>query len=325
MAEPVISVDNLSKRFAAAVAVDGLSFTVNERCLFGLVGADGAGKTTLMRILSTLLPPDDGTAAVMGKAIDRDIRYLRSNIGYMPQRFSLYGDLSVMENLNFFADIFGVTGLQRKEKIDALLEFSRLAPFVNRAAGRLSGGMKQKLALSCALVHTPKLLLLDEPTTGVDPVSRREFWDILRLLHRDGMSILISTPYMDEAQWCDEVLFLHAGKRLLQGVPGELIAGFDRYVFRLTGRDESAALYYPSTSRLPAGVTSIYPSGGALHVVAQSGGDDPERLLRAVRREVPDAEGIERIIPDMEDLFFHHLATRREAVRQNGEGVHVEH
>lgn len=316
MEAPVITVDNLVKAFAGVPAVHQLSFAVPEGKLFGLVGADGAGKTTLMRILSTLLSPDGGGATVLGKSILSDIRYLRSNIGYMPQRFSLYGDLSIMENLNFFADIFGVTGAKRKERIASLLEFSRLKPFVRRAAGRLSGGMKQKLALCCALVHTPRLLLLDEPTTGVDPVSRREFWEILRSLQRDGVSILLSTPYMDEAQWCDELLFMHHGRQLLQGMPDELIAGFDRRVYRVAGGEGAATLHCPSTVALPDGIESIYPSGGALHVVVDTSYDDQSKLLSVVRGMVSGAQTIAPAAPGMEDLFFHHLsssAARRSA------------
>jgi ABC-2 type transport system ATP-binding protein len=317
VALPVITVDNLTKDFAGEQAVRHLSFSVPAGRLFGLVGADGAGKTTLMRILATLLPPDGGRATVLGKSVIADIRYIRSNIGYMPQRFSLYGDLSINENINFFADIFGVTGAKRKERIAALLEFSRLTPFVRRGAGRLSGGMKQKLALCCALIHTPQLLLLDEPTTGVDPVSRREFWEILGSLRRDGVAIVLSTPYMDEAQWCDEVLFLHHGNQLLQGNPDELVARFDRQVYRVAGGKDAVTLHCPSTVVLPEKIESMYPSGGALHVVTDATFDAPHRLLEMVRGIIPGAETIERTTPGMEDLFFHYLSTRAAAHRGN--------
>jgi ABC-2 type transport system ATP-binding protein len=203
--------------------------------MFGLIGPDGAGKTTLMRILVSLIDPDEGEAWVLGIPLRSGSARVREAIGYMPQHFSLYADLTVAENIRFFADLFGVSKAARIARTEELLEFSRLGPFVKRRAGALSGGMKQKLALSCALIHTPRVLVLDEPTTGVDPVSRRDFWEMLERLRAQGVTIVVSTPYMNEASLCWHMVFIHKGKILASGSVDEITALFRGTVFSAEG------------------------------------------------------------------------------------------
>lgn len=218
----MIKTDNLTRAFKDLTAVDGLSFEVNRGEIFGLVGPDGAGKTTTMRLLTGILEPTGGSAWVNGNDIIKDSEKIKEDIAYMPQKFGLYGDLSVMENINFYADIFSVPGGERTERIDRLLEFSNLSPFKKRLAGKLSGGMKQKLGLVCALIHTPKVLFLDEPTNGVDPVSRRDFWRILYQLLKEKVTIFYSTAYLDEAERCGRIGLLHEGKLLRCAPPKEI-------------------------------------------------------------------------------------------------------
>ena len=219
-----VHVTNISKTYGSVKALQNVSFQVNEGELFGIIGPDGAGKTTLFRILCTLLCPESGEAVVQGFNTVGQMRDIRNIVGYMPGRFSLYQDLTVEENLNFFATIFGTTVEQGYESIKAV--YSQIERFKNRKAGALSGGMKQKLALSCALVHQPKVLFLDEPTTGVDPVSRKEFWQMLRALKQRGITILVSTPYLDEVRQCDRVAFLNEGKLMDVGTPEDILNEF---------------------------------------------------------------------------------------------------
>ena len=215
--EKSISINDVTKNYGSICALDNVSFEVEKGELFGLIGPDGAGKTTLFRILTTLLVPDSGTVTVEGLDAIKDYKRIRSIVGYMPGRFSLYQDLSVEENLEFFASIFGV---DVKDNYDIIAPiYSQIEPFAKRRAGKLSGGMKQKLALSCALIHRPQVLFLDEPTTGVDAVSRSEFWDMLAGLKQYGISILVSTPYMDEAGRCDRIALINEGKILKIDTP----------------------------------------------------------------------------------------------------------
>jgi ABC-2 type transport system ATP-binding protein len=220
-----ITIYNLTRRFGDLVAVDSLSLSIPEGELFGLVGSDGAGKTTTLRMLAGVLDPSGGELAVLQCPFPAGAEGVRHHIGYMSQRFGLYPDLTVGENIRFYADIFGVAAGERKERTERLLSFSGLAPFTARQAGRLSGGMKQKLGLCCALIHKPKLLLLDEPTNGVDPLSRRDFWHILRELHDEGVTIVVATAYLDEAERCDRVGLLHDGRLIACGTPSELTGG----------------------------------------------------------------------------------------------------
>ncbi|MBN1992508.1 MAG: ABC transporter ATP-binding protein [Anaerolineae bacterium] len=220
----IIKTENLTKRFKNITAVDGLNLEIKQGRIFGLVGPDGAGKTTTMRMLAAIMDPSQGNATIAGFDLRKQAEQIKEHIGYMAQQFALYGDLSVLENLSFFADVYGVRGKQRKERIERLLNFARLTEFTERRAGRLSGGMKKKLGLACALIHSPDILYLDEPTTGVDPVSRREFWDILANLHVEGTTILVNTPYMDEAERCSRVGLMYNGRLIEQGTPAEIKA-----------------------------------------------------------------------------------------------------
>jgi len=224
-----ISVKNISKSFKKVNAVNDVSFEVKEGELFGLIGPDGAGKTTIFRILTTLLFADKGIATVAGFDVVDDYKEIRNNVGYMPGKFSLYQDLTVEENLNFFATIFGTTIEENYELIKDI--YVQIEPFKKRRAGALSGGMKQKLALSCALIHKPKVLFLDEPTTGVDPVSRKEFWEMLKRLQQKGITILVSTPYMDEAELCDRIALIQHGKILQIDTPKEIIKHYPKKIY----------------------------------------------------------------------------------------------
>jgi ABC-2 type transport system ATP-binding protein len=217
-----VVIHNLTRRFGSLTAVDGLNLEIPEGELFGLVGSDGAGKTTTLRMLAGILDPHGGELKVLGQAFPAGAERVKAEVGYMSQRFGLYPDLSVAENIAFYADIFGVTGAERRERTGRLLAFSGLASFSDRLAGRLSGGMKQKLGLCCALIHKPRLLLLDEPTNGVDPVSRRDFWRILRDLHAEGVTVVVATAYLDEAGRCDRVGLIHDGRMIACDTPAEL-------------------------------------------------------------------------------------------------------
>ncbi len=218
----IIETENLTRSFKEVVAVDQLSLQIGEGEIFGLVGPDGAGKTTTIRLLVAILDPDDGWARVDGFDTVDESEAIKQRIGYMAQQFNLYGDLTVWENLNFFADVFEVRGQERQERIERLLSFARLNAFRDRRAAHLSGGMQKKLALACTLIHTPHIIYLDEPTTGVDPVSRREFWDILTELHLDGITLVISTPYMDEAERCSRVGLMYKGKLIVCARPAQI-------------------------------------------------------------------------------------------------------
>ena len=231
----IIEINNLSKSYGKTKALDNVSFNVERGELFGLIGPDGAGKTTLFRLLTTLLTPDEGSATVDGRDIVKDYLNIRSQVGYMPGRFSLYPDLTVEENLEFFAALFGVT---IKESYDLIAPIYRqIEPFRKRRAGKLSGGMKQKLALSCALIHRPNVLFLDEPTTGVDAVSRREFWDMLSQLKTQGITILVSTPYMDEASRCDRIALCNEGHILGVNTPQNFVYAFNEMLYGIRAKD----------------------------------------------------------------------------------------
>ncbi len=257
-----ISIEAISKRYeGAGQALDRVSFDVNPGELFGLIGPDGAGKTTLIRILATLLLADQGQATIAGWDVVRDYRTLRRNLGYMPGRFSLYQDLSVEENLRFFATIFGTTVEANYDLVADI--YRQIEPFRRRRAGQLSGGMKQKLALSCALIHRPQVLLLDEPTTGVDAVSRREFWEMLKRLRRRGITILVSTPYMDEAGLCDRVALIQEGQILSIDTPDAIVARYDKPLLAVSTDKKYQLLQdlrtFPATH-------SVFPFGEYVHL-----------------------------------------------------------
>jgi len=247
---PVIESNGVYKSFGKTRALNDISFTVNESEIFGFIGPDGAGKTTLFRIITTLLIPDNGEIKVLGMNSISGFKELRKNIGYMPGRFSLYQDLSVEENLNFYATVFGTTV---KENYDLISDiYSHIEPFKKRLAGKLSGGMKQKLALSCALIHKPKILVLDEPTTGVDAVSRLEFWVMLEKLKKHNITIIVSTPYMDEAMRCNRVALIQSGKILAIDRPDKIKEGFIRKLFKVKATDKfkliTSLRKYPETN-----------------------------------------------------------------------------
>jgi ABC-2 type transport system ATP-binding protein len=265
-----VAVRNLVKRFGETVAVAGISFDVRPGELFGFIGPDGAGKTTLFRILTTLLLPDEGEASVLGVDVVRGMWELRKRVGYMPGRFSLYPDLSVSENLRFFASVFGTTVEAHYELIAPI--YRQIEPFADRRAGALSGGMKQKLALCCALVHRPDILFLDEPTTGVDAVSRREFWDLLGDLRAGGLTIVVSTPYMDEAMRCDRVALIQAGRILDIDAPDRIGA---RYPLPLLAVRASERYRLLRTLRRFPHARSVYPFGEELHYTDARADADP--------------------------------------------------
>jgi len=303
----VIQTDRLTKRFGDMAAVDALTFAVAEGEIFGLVGPDGAGKTTAMRLLTSIMEPTGGDAWIAGLHIVRDAEAVKERIGYMSQRFGLYHDLTVKENLDFYADIYCESTRGRREKIDRLLDFSGLAPFKRRLAGNLSGGMKQKLGLICALVHTPKVLFLDEPTNGVDPVSRRDFWRILHQLARENVTILVSTAYLDEAERCDRVGLLHHGRLLGQGTPNEVKKRMRGTILEVRTDEprQAAAVLRSRLENLSVGLF-----GDRVHVVSF----EPERTTAEARAALAEAGldllGIGPIEPSLEDVFISALTGR---------------
>lgn len=307
-----VVVEHLLKRYEATTALDGISVAVDEGELFGFIGPDGGGKTTLFRILATLLVPDSGSATVLGRDVIRDIWQLRQVIGYMPGRFSLYGDLSVEENLRFFASVFGTTLERERERIAPI--YDQLAPFADRRAAALSGGMKQKLALCCSLVHRPRILLLDEPTTGVDAVSRREFWDLLSNLRAEGLTTVVSTPYMDEATRCGRVALIQRGKLLAVDTPAAITSSFERPVFAVRASDRYRLL---QRMRDNPRVHRVYPFGAALHYTDERTGGDPNEITQSVHswlhtQGLTDAT-IEPIPATIEDVFIDRMGAPEEA------------
>ncbi len=299
-AAPAIVVSALEKRFGPVRAVDGLSFDVQPGEIFGLVGPDGAGKTTTLRILAGVLAPDGGEAHVAGFDMAADPEGAKHHLSYMPQRFGLYEDLTVDENIRFYADLFGVKRARRGSRSAELLAAAGLAEFRKRLAGNLSGGMKQKLGLICALIHTPRVVLLDEPTNGVDPVSRRDFWGILYALVSEGVAILTSTSYLDEAERCHRVGLIHQGRMLFCDEPKELKKRFPGTVLALRSSDAPRAM---DVVRGAPGVRSTVLVGDAVHLFAD---DAPERVSQ-LRLRLEGAgvavDSLEAIAPSIEDLF----------------------
>lgn len=295
-----IEVKNFSKSYGATPAVEDLSLQVNSGELFGLIGPDGAGKTTFMRTLCTLLTLEHGEVQIDGKDVRTDVPHIRSVLGYMPQRFSLYPDLTVQQNLNFFADLFAVPRSEKPKRLARLYDFSKLEPFKNRLASALSGGMKQKLALSCTLIHTPRILILDEPTTGVDPVSRREFWQILQQLCDEGVTIMVSTSYMDEASLCDRVAFMYEGRLLALDEPQNLHKSFPYHLYEITGAEiQPLVPHFESTS----GAISVHIFGDRLHVSFKNKIQD-EKILQFKKTSPVPIESIVEIQPSVEDTFL---------------------
>jgi len=299
MAPPSVEVKNLTKRFGTTLALDDISFHIGKGELFGFIGPDGAGKTTLFRILTTLQLPDIGTCTVEGFDVVKDYKKIRNMSGYMPGKFSLYQDLSVEENLNFFATIFGTT---LRENYDLIKDiYQQIEPFKNRKAGQLSGGMKQKLALSCALIHKPEILFLDEPTTGVDAVSRLEFWEMLRRLKASGITILVSTPYMDEAGLCDRVALMQGGRIMSVSTPAKVVADYPLNLLSVKSGDIYHLL---GELREYPGIHSVYAFGQSAHVSFKSGDIVPERLADHLTQNDHRLVEVTPIEATIEDCFM---------------------
>jgi ABC-type multidrug transport system ATPase subunit len=307
--KPAIDIRNIRKAYGATVALKDVSLSVNAGELFGLIGPDGAGKTTLFRILTTLLLADSGEASVLGLDVVNDYAALRSRVGYMPGRFSLYQDLSVEENLHFFATVFNTSVAENVDLIRDI--YMHLEPLKNRRAGKLSGGMKQKLALCCALVHKPDILFLDEPTTGVDAVSRKEFWDMLGRLRKHGITIMVSTPYMDEAAKCDRIALIQNGQILSINTPDGITARFPKPLFALKSAQMIRLL---ADLRAFPFIETVNAFGEWHHVTLKN---DDEQALHDLEKYLLDKDHlnleVHRIQPTVEDQFIR-LATQKEMV-----------
>ena len=300
MTVPAVWVENISKKFDRVKAVDRVSFAVRKGELFGIIGPDGAGKTTLIRILTTLLLPDEGKATVAGYDVVSAYKKVRNLIGYMPGRFSLYQDLSVEENLEFYATIFGTTISANYELIRDI--YKQLEPFKNRLAGKLSGGMKQKLALSCALIHKPELLILDEPTTGVDAISRIEFWDMLKRLKKGGISIIVSTSYMDEAFKCERVALMQKGKFLDIDEPEKIIGKYDKKLYSIYTSEPYLLM---ENLRKKVDTQSVIPFGDHVHFTTPKDVEiDLEDLQKILTVKGFKNIVVKRIKPGIEDCFM---------------------
>lgn len=295
-----VEVNSITKTYGKkkeVSALNDISFTVPEGELFGIIGPDGAGKTSLFRILTTLLLADNGTASVNGLDVVKEYKAIRKKLGYMPGRFSLYPDLSVEENLNFFATIFNTS---IKENYDLIKDiYSQIEPFKDRRAGKLSGGMKQKLALSCALIHRPSVLFLDEPTTGVDAVSRKEFWEMLKGLKQQGITILVSTPYMDEAGLCDRVALMQGGNMLSINTPAGIVSDFKKPLYAAKAKKMLPLLELLKGNVM---VEDVYPFGEYHHVIIKDGFED--KPVESLLQQVPEEFEIKKITADIEDCFI---------------------
>ncbi|WP_273276616.1 ABC transporter ATP-binding protein [Maribacter polysiphoniae] len=294
-----ISVKNISKSYDKVMALKNISFEVKPGELFGLIGPDGAGKTTLFRILTTLLIADEGEATVAGYNVIKEYKSIRNHVGYMPGRFSLYQDLTVEENLNFFATIFGTTIAENYDLIKEI--YVQIEPFKDRRAGKLSGGMKQKLALSCALIHKPKVLFLDEPTTGVDPVSRKEFWEMLKRLQKKGITILVSTPYMDEAALCDRIALIQDGNILEIDTPEVIKNSFPKRLFKVKAAETFKLIQdlgsYEQTH-------SAYPFGEYIHFTSNNVDFNAKDLVQYLQANGHTDIEVNETAPTIEDTFM---------------------
>jgi ABC-2 type transport system ATP-binding protein len=305
----IITSSGLTKRFEAITAVEELSFAVEPGEMFGLVGPDGAGKTTTIRMLCGILAPTGGTATVLGYDVTGDADKVKREIGYLSQRFSLYGDLSVDENIEFFADINAVADYRRRR--EELLAFTRLTPFRTRLAERLSGGMKQKLALACTLIHTPKVIFLDEPTTGVDPVSRRDFWRILQSLISDGITIVMTTPYLDEAERCSRVALMNKGRVMTVDTPSQLKRTLNGEVLEIVCDRVRDAFRVLRGNRAAKEVQAF---GDRVHVIVDNARRDSQKISGALASAGITVTSIRIIVPSLENIFISLLAQNTETV-----------
>ncbi|MBP5689161.1 MAG: ABC transporter ATP-binding protein [Muribaculaceae bacterium] len=301
-----IKVSGISKSYGSVKALDNISLDVRRGEIFGLIGPDGAGKTTLFKILVTLLNADSGLAQVDGLDVQKDYKKIRSRVGYMPGKFSLYPDLTIRENMEFFASLFGVTVEQNYDLVAPI--YSQIEKFSNRRAGRLSGGMKQKLALSCALIHKPSVLFLDEPTTGVDAVSRSEFWDMLFNLKEQGLSILVSTPYMDEASRCDRIALINNGHVLDIDTPQNMVDNYDAPLYGVKCDNMYEML---KKLRKVESIANCYTTGEYHHIVA-SKEFDVERLIQDLTDNGLKNIELKAVIPDIEDVFIKLLSNEQQ-------------
>jgi ABC-2 type transport system ATP-binding protein len=299
---------HLVKKFGDVTAVDNLNINVKKNTIYGLVGPDGAGKTTTMRMLCSLIKPDSGTGKVGGLDIEKDSEEIKKHIGYMPQKFSLYGDLTVIENLEFYSEIYQVPKKESKEKIQFLLEFSNLKNHSYKLADQLSGGMKQKLALSCNLIHTPKYLFLDEPTIGVDPAARRELWKILFDLREQGVTIFVSTPYMDEAERCDEIGLMYNGSIIKNDKPDNIIKDFGKHILCIVSDDSYTA---KDAVTGIASAQDVYLLGEELHVISENIEIIKQGIEKSLKR-INVNYTINEITPTLEDVFVNIVKSRAE-------------
>jgi ABC-2 type transport system ATP-binding protein len=296
----VITATGLSRSFGTLTAVNKLDLSINRGELYGLVGPDGAGKSTTMRLLTGIMAPTSGEAWVAGYPVLTEAERIKEKIGYMSQRFGLYEDLTVKENILFYADIYEVAQKERQARIELLLGFSNLTPFVDRLAGKLSGGMKQKLGLACALIHTPEILFLDEPTNGVDPVSRRDFWRILYDLLRDGVTIFLSTSYLDEAERCGRIGLMHRGKIIIEDQPRKVRTALALPMMEVwTDKVRTAG----EIARTARGVSSVSVYGDRLHIGLERK-EDAEAVLGMLAREGISIQDHREILPSLEDVFI---------------------
>ena len=298
---PAIDMRDLTRRFGVVLAVDRLTLTIPRGELFGLVGPDGGGKTTTLRMLAGILTPTDGEAEVAGHSIRTEPEALKGKIAYMSQRFGLYGDLTVLENLHFYADLFEIPRKARAARIERLLRFSNLTPFQDRLADKLSGGMKQKLGLACALIHTPEVVLLDEPTNGVDPVSRRDFWKILYEMLKEGVTILVTTAYLDEAERCNRVGLMHQGRLLALDAPGRVKGLLAGDLVEMAVADAWRARHVLATVPEARGVTVF---GNRLHVAMGEMARDLPAVLQALTAGGLQPREPRRVVPSLEDVFI---------------------
>jgi ABC-2 type transport system ATP-binding protein len=309
---PAVSLKGLTRRFGDDVAVDGLTLEVRPGELFGIVGPDGAGKTTTLRMLAGVLRPSEGQGVIHGVDVAVDPEGVKPFIAYMSQQFGLYADLTVRENIHFYADLYRVPKADRPPRMERLFAFSNLGPFQDRLAGNLSGGMKQKLSLCCALIHHPEVLLLDEPTFGVDPISRRDLWLILHEMVEEGVTVLVSTSYLDEAERCDRVALLHQGRVLALDTPQRLLGLLPGEVVVVVGPEPRRAR---DLIRGLPGVLSTALFGNTVHALLSDGAAARETVATALREAGLLSEALKPLEPSLEDVFLH-------LVRGEGEGAH---
>jgi len=294
---------NLTKKFGDLVAVNNFNLDIDKTSIFGLIGPDGAGKTTLIRLMCGIMEPTSGDTLIENISVKKNPEEIKLKIGYMPQKFSLYGDLSVLENLNFYADLYLLSKKERLKTINKLLEFSNLTPFKNRLAENLSGGMKQKLGLACSLIHKPKILFLDEPTNGVDPLSRREFWNILKELKNEGTLIIISTPYMDEAEKCDLVGLMNNGTLIYTGTPANFKKEFSGKIFEIITPNYRNAFNILKNNK---NIISVNIYGEILHVNLKEG-FDVEFIKKILQKNNINIISVNKTTPDIEDVFAYYI------------------